>query len=262
VIPGNIIYKQRGTIWHAGENAILGRDFTIHAGVAGYVKYYRDPEVHPTRQFIGVALQRTDSLPYPKDQPRQRKLAKIAVPRREPNVLPALSASNLPTMVSLPPDGVKFVTAADATVATDAAGNPLTASDKKARTQKLPPQTALAPRQLYLRDDYSYRESNWQLGRIAGEVGKQIGGRRGFSRSAVYRTKKKKKSVKIQRVRETAAERRKGFEAAAKKEKARKAQVEAQAVEDMKRSEERFAEMEAAEAAGQLPASKEEEIRP
>lgn len=36
---GNIIVRQRGTKFHAGENTYLGRDFTIHASVDGKVKF-------------------------------------------------------------------------------------------------------------------------------------------------------------------------------------------------------------------------------
>lgn len=102
MIPGNIIFKQRGTRWHAGENAIRGRDHTIHAAVTGYVKYYRDPEVHPTRQFIGVAFNKEDTLPYPKDEPRRRKLNLDTVvrkekPTREPGV--RIGPSGLPLRV-------------------------------------------------------------------------------------------------------------------------------------------------------------------
>src|SRR5687768_12904031 len=56
VIPGNILYKQRGTLWWPGENCIMGRDHTIHAMATGYVKYYRDPARHPDRKYIGVVF--------------------------------------------------------------------------------------------------------------------------------------------------------------------------------------------------------------
>ncbi|CAG0905666.1 unnamed protein product, partial [Darwinula stevensoni] len=38
---GNILVRQRGTKFHAGENAYLGKDFTIHANVAGIVTFRR-----------------------------------------------------------------------------------------------------------------------------------------------------------------------------------------------------------------------------
>jgi large subunit ribosomal protein L27 len=39
VIPGNIIARQRGTHWHAGDNVGIGRDHTIFAKVAGHVAF-------------------------------------------------------------------------------------------------------------------------------------------------------------------------------------------------------------------------------
>lgn len=38
-LAGNIILKQRGTKFHPGENVYLSRDYTIHAGVDGFVKF-------------------------------------------------------------------------------------------------------------------------------------------------------------------------------------------------------------------------------
>lgn len=100
VIPGNIIFKQRGTIWHAGENALRGRDHTIHAAATGYVKYYRDPAVHPNRQFIGVAFNKEDTLPYPKKEPRRRKLGLVAHVRKTNNTpRPEISDSGIPNKV-------------------------------------------------------------------------------------------------------------------------------------------------------------------
>ncbi|KAG8163468.1 hypothetical protein KVR01_006765 [Diaporthe batatas] len=99
VIPGNIIFKQRGTMWHPGENALKGRDHTIHAAVEGYVKYYRDPQLHPTRQYIGVAFNRDDTLPYPKDAPRRRKLGMVATTRKVHEKKDAISASGIPRRV-------------------------------------------------------------------------------------------------------------------------------------------------------------------
>ncbi|KUI60302.1 54S ribosomal protein L27, mitochondrial [Cytospora mali] len=99
VIPGNIIFKQRGTMWHPGENALKGRDHTIHAAVAGYVKYYRDPQLHPNRQYIGVAFNREDTLPYPRDEPRRRKLGMVAVTRKVHDKKDNITASGIPRRV-------------------------------------------------------------------------------------------------------------------------------------------------------------------
>lgn len=86
-------------MWHPGENALKGRDHTIHAAVEGYVKYYRDPQLHPTRQYIGVAFNRNDTLPYPKDAPRRRKLGMVAVTRKVHEKKDAITASGIPRRV-------------------------------------------------------------------------------------------------------------------------------------------------------------------
>ncbi len=36
---GNIIVRQRGTKFHPGENVYMGKDFTLHAKVNGFVEY-------------------------------------------------------------------------------------------------------------------------------------------------------------------------------------------------------------------------------
>ncbi|MGD0465171.1 MAG: 50S ribosomal protein L27 [Gammaproteobacteria bacterium] len=41
VKAGEIIIRQRGTKFHPGENVGLGRDFTIFAKVAGFVKFVK-----------------------------------------------------------------------------------------------------------------------------------------------------------------------------------------------------------------------------
>ena len=41
VIAGNILIRQRGTRWHAGENVGIGKDHTLFAKVAGSVKFIK-----------------------------------------------------------------------------------------------------------------------------------------------------------------------------------------------------------------------------
>ena len=42
VVSGNIIIRQRGTKWHPGNNAYMGKDHTIHARVDGNVYFDKD----------------------------------------------------------------------------------------------------------------------------------------------------------------------------------------------------------------------------
>ena len=39
VVPGNIILRQCGTVWHPGKGVGLGNDYTIYALVDGIVKF-------------------------------------------------------------------------------------------------------------------------------------------------------------------------------------------------------------------------------
>lgn len=152
MIPGNIIYKQRGTLWWPGENCIMGRDHTIHAMAAGYVKYYRDPARHPTRKYIGVVFNKDDVLPYPPHMERKRRLGMTAHPIVERPSQPEISASGIPTTV----------------VRSGTAGR---VGSSKTRNGPA--------RVLRLRDDYSYREDNWRIGRLVKLTGvtKTKGGR-------------------------------------------------------------------------------------
>ncbi|ROT34585.1 hypothetical protein SODALDRAFT_329692 [Sodiomyces alkalinus F11] len=149
VIPGNILYKQRGTLWWPGENCIMGRDHTIHAMAAGYVKYYRDPARHPKRKYIGVVFNKDDVLPYAPHIERKRRLGMTAHPIVERPPQPEVSASGIPTTVVR-------------------AGIAAPGSSRKGPA-----------RVLRLRDDYSYREDNWRVGRLVKLAGvtKTKGGR-------------------------------------------------------------------------------------
>jgi large subunit ribosomal protein L27 len=39
VIPGNILIRQRGTVWHPGTGVGIGKDHTIFAEVPGTVEF-------------------------------------------------------------------------------------------------------------------------------------------------------------------------------------------------------------------------------
>lgn len=137
MIPGNILYKQRGTHWWPGENCIMGRDFTIHSMATGYVKYYRDPAKHPDRKYIGVTFDKADTLPYPVHAERKRRLGRTAHKIYEKPAEPALSPSGIPFEV----------------------------------TRVVPGEP---DRLLRLRKDYSYREDNWRIGRLVKTTGLKV----------------------------------------------------------------------------------------
>jgi len=52
VLAGNIIVRQRGTMYHPGENVGIGRDHTLYALVTGIVAFKRKGKNQ--RQFVSV----------------------------------------------------------------------------------------------------------------------------------------------------------------------------------------------------------------
>ncbi|TFK55063.1 ribosomal protein L27 [Heliocybe sulcata] len=63
VEPGNIIVRQRGSVFHPGQHVKMGRDHTIYATVPGYVRFYKEKWMRGERKFVGVVLHRGDTLP-------------------------------------------------------------------------------------------------------------------------------------------------------------------------------------------------------
>jgi large subunit ribosomal protein L27 len=56
VLAGNIIVRQRGTRFHAGENVGIGRDHTLFALAEGKVKF-QDRGL-PKRKFVSVVTEK------------------------------------------------------------------------------------------------------------------------------------------------------------------------------------------------------------
>ncbi len=48
---GNILVRQRGTRFHAGENVYVSKDFTLHASVDGLVSFKKG---YKNRTFVHV----------------------------------------------------------------------------------------------------------------------------------------------------------------------------------------------------------------
>ncbi|KIK59603.1 hypothetical protein GYMLUDRAFT_44566 [Collybiopsis luxurians FD-317 M1] len=63
VIPGNIIVRQRGTVFHPSQNVGMGKDHTIYALVPGYVRFYKQKYMRGERKYVGVVLNRGEKLP-------------------------------------------------------------------------------------------------------------------------------------------------------------------------------------------------------
>ncbi|KAF8635488.1 hypothetical protein AX17_003878 [Amanita inopinata Kibby_2008] len=63
VIPGNIIVRQRGTLFHPSQHVKMGRDHTIYATAPGFVRFYKEKWLRGQRRFVGVVLERGEALP-------------------------------------------------------------------------------------------------------------------------------------------------------------------------------------------------------
>ena len=220
----------------------MGRDHTIHSAVAGYVKYYRDPKRHPDRQYIGVVFDRDDSLPYPPGNPRKRKLSLLAVTRNLTNEQPeAMSPSGIPRWV------VQHDEPGAGAGSPGASGRQATKDDGK-KKQSLHTDTRLASeleaikakqstRVLRLQKDYSYRETNWEIGRLTGPVGHVQGTEQLVSRKAKLRVWRHKRFAYFDRQKKLAAERkvrRDAHNEAQKKREAIKAKERQQLLEEEK----------------------------
>lgn len=62
VIPGNIIVRQRGTKFHAGEHVGIGRDHTIFAIAGGAVRFHAGLA---GRTYISVVPPAASAAPAP-----------------------------------------------------------------------------------------------------------------------------------------------------------------------------------------------------
>lgn len=134
----------------------MGRDHTIYATESGFVKYYKDPETHPKRQYIGVVFERNQILPLPRNSMRRRRLGLAA------------STMDLSTMAQ-----------SDAISAETTGLEPAQKAEELQTEGGEPVQKAPAPvpkvqerkgeegRVLTLRPGYMYREANWEIGRAA-----------------------------------------------------------------------------------------------
>ncbi|PYH96168.1 ribosomal protein L27 [Aspergillus ellipticus CBS 707.79] len=147
VVPGCIIFRQRGTKWFPGENCAMGRDHTIYASESGYVRYYLDPERHPDRKYIGIVFEKDGKLPVPKNAPSRRRLGRVAV-KFEPEEELAKA------------QGQGQAVQGDLVAKVDGEGTLVGSVEAQN-----------AGEGLQLRPGYMYREANWQIGRAAEKAG-------------------------------------------------------------------------------------------
>jgi large subunit ribosomal protein L27 len=164
----------------------MGRDHTIFATQTGFVKYYRDPAKHPKRQYIGVAFERTQTLPTPPNAARRRRLGMLAVPRKEPEAVvqaPVTMQGSVPrpTPVVLNhqlPSLIRMSLEERQKESEDA----LSALEKTAAPMRSRRKNIIVPKPIQTREghgltmtsNYMFRETNAEIGRAAEKAGVEV----------------------------------------------------------------------------------------
>ncbi len=89
-VAGNIIIRQRGTEFHAGDNVYMGRDHTLHAAIDGVVVFKRS---FKDRRFVSIIpMQDVPAIPLkPAKKVASPKVETVAAP--SPKSAPATNAA-------------------------------------------------------------------------------------------------------------------------------------------------------------------------
>lgn len=185
MIPGNIIFRQRGTHWFPGDNCGMGRDHTIYATQAGYVKFYRDPARHPKRQFIGVVFERNQTLPQPLNAVRRRRLGMLAYKMSDAQVVER--HGDLVTGQEAGLEGV--------------AGRPseIREAPREERGKVVVKSQGEEKQQLQLRPGYQYRMANWEIGRAAERANIKVDPFKPGDRFKAWRLRNKRKAANAEK---------------------------------------------------------------
>ncbi|MFM7399990.1 MAG: 50S ribosomal protein L27 [Bacteroidota bacterium] len=89
-VAGNILVRQRGTRFHAGENVYMGRDHTLHASIDGVVVFTRKRD---DRNYVSVLPQVAEVVDTPapakKAAPKSAPAPKAEAPAVAPEVAEA-----------------------------------------------------------------------------------------------------------------------------------------------------------------------------
>ena len=167
----------------------MGRDHTIFATEKGYVTYYKDPERHPKRKYIGVVFERGMTLPVRRDQPRRRRLGLVG---RE---MSTVATATTPTATSIE-GGPGAVVKKIGEKTFDSEASALRDRPKSQR-RKVPQKKQEA--KIKLRANYSYREANWEIGRAAEYAGVKVEKYDRNDRFAAWRKRNAKKAEEMEK---------------------------------------------------------------
>ncbi|KAL8852425.1 MAG: hypothetical protein Q9221_002655 [Calogaya cf. arnoldii] len=171
----------------------MGRDHTIFAKEKGYVVFYRDPEqlslgvgpagygggvegmggvrgkkkVREGRRYIGVVMNRGDTLPRARGKKRERRLGLVG---RSMSTLASSPSSSNTSSATAGATGENGNEVSDQlpTINSEEGGPVLRDAPKEARA-KVPEMEELG-----IRPGYMFREANWQIGRAEDKTGKTV----------------------------------------------------------------------------------------
>lgn len=162
----------------------MGRDHTIYATESGYVKYYKDPEKHPKRQYIGVVFEREQVLPLPRNSVRRRRLGMVA--QTIESSVPALA-----------PTSSDSEDADAAVIITEIEGAPKPEKKGPSGVRKM--RKGEEGRNLTLRPGYMFREGNWEIGRAAERANIKVAEFKPRNRWAAWRKSAVRKAKSIEK---------------------------------------------------------------
>ena len=116
------------------------------------MQYYRDPDLHPKRKYIGVVFERHFTLPQPHNAVRRRKLGMLAY--QMPSTYSEQGTGDLQNLIP-----------SDASSPTTTRQLPQDA--RQTRTIRSRRDGKIVETKLTLRPGYQWRQANWEIGRQA-----------------------------------------------------------------------------------------------
>lgn len=173
----------------------MGRDHTIYATQAGYVKYYKDPVKHAKRQYIGVVFERAQTLPQALNAVRRRKLGMLAyqMPAEEDRPENSFVVGDLVTGQETGLAGNAEQGKGQPSTIREApkeSRGKLVATNNKGEVVKAIPT---------LRPGYQYRQANWEIGRAAERANIKVEPFRPGDRFAAWRKANARKARNAER---------------------------------------------------------------
>lgn len=124
-VAGNVLVRQRGTQFHAGDNVYMGRDHTLHAAIDGMVIYKRS---FKDRRFVSV-------VPFP--EVPETPVKPVKKPTNPKNELEATPAAKPAAKTKAAAVAETAPEAAPETVAEEAPAAKKAAAPKKEKAPKL-----------------------------------------------------------------------------------------------------------------------------